>query len=163
MRTIALLYEWFRKFLGTYFPTIFALATTYKRVIKYVISGGTSALVNLLLLFTLTSIAGVWYLYSTVVAFVVSLAVSFALQKLWTFRDPTRDRVHHQAFAYLLLAVVNLFLDTILMYLLVSGYGMHYLLAQIILGLAIACSTYYVNKFFIFKHAVSRESAGSLS
>lgn len=51
---------------------------------RYLISGGTAAAVYLALVYVLTDLAGVWYLASTTIGFVVAFLVSFSLQKLWT-------------------------------------------------------------------------------
>ncbi|MEK7575040.1 MAG: GtrA family protein [Patescibacteria group bacterium] len=121
------------------------------KVIKYLISGGTAAIVNLGLLYLFTDIFGVWYITSGIVAFAAGFIVSFVFQKFWTFTDKSTENIHIQASAYLVAGIVNLGLNTLSIYLFVTYAGFHYLLAQIVAGVIIACESFFVYKYLIFK------------
>jgi glycosyltransferase involved in cell wall biosynthesis/putative flippase GtrA len=125
----------------------------HKRPVKYLIAGGAAATVELSLLYFFTDILGIWYLISASLAFAVAFFVSFFLQKFWTFRDMEREKMYHQMTLYFALALSNLFINTGLMYLLVDGFKIWYMLAQVIAGGLIACESYLVNVFFIFNKA----------
>ncbi|MDO8590606.1 MAG: GtrA family protein [bacterium] len=122
----------------------------YWKIVKYLISGGTAAMVNLVLLYILTDLFGVWYLTSGVIAFSAGFIVSFVFQKFWTFSDHRREVMHIQAGAYLVVGIVNLGLNTLFIYLLVTYAGFHYLWAQIVSGVVIACQSFFVYKHLIF-------------
>ncbi len=112
--------------------------------VRFFISGGTGAAVNVGVLFILTHVAHVWYLFSSIVAFVIAVCVSFIMQKYWTFQDKEREGIHVQASWFGLLALVNLGLNTLLMYVCVDGLGLHYIIGQIIASLLIALESYFV-------------------
>ncbi len=120
------------------------------RIVRYVISGGTSAVTNLALLFVFTHVFGIWYIYSSILSVSVATVVSFILQKLWTFRNFHTDRVHVQFPLHLTLALVNIVLNTGILYALVEWAHVWYLLAQIIAGGLLACVNYTVYKTVIF-------------
>ncbi|MEI6596731.1 MAG: GtrA family protein, partial [bacterium] len=122
----------------------------YKRIIKYLIAGGTAASVDLVLLYILTDILGVWYLISACVAFSIAFFVSFFLQKFWTFRDRDKEVIYKQMRIYLIVALANLALNAVLMYALVDGFKIWYMLAQFIISGLIAIESYLVYKHFIF-------------
>jgi putative flippase GtrA len=122
----------------------------YKLYIKYVISGGTAASVDLILLYILTDIFGIWYLLSACLAFVVAFFVSFYMQKFWTFRDNNRERIYQQMSLYLMVGVFNLGINAGGMYILVDKFHIMYILAQIIMGGIIAISSFLIYKFIIF-------------
>jgi len=127
-----------------------AMILKYKRIIKYLIAGGTAALVDLSLLYVLTDLLGFWYLFSTSLAFAAAFFVSFFLQKFWTFRDNGKERIYQQLGAYLAVALTNFCLNALLMYALVDGFKVWYLFAQVIAGGSIACESYLIYKFLIF-------------
>ena len=77
--------------------------------------------------------------------------ISFTLQKFWTFRDDRTTDMHIQVGKYFLVALVNLALNTALMYVLVDRFGIWYILSQIIIGLSIAVGSYFVYKKIIFR------------
>ncbi|MDE2037752.1 MAG: GtrA family protein [Patescibacteria group bacterium] len=126
----------------------------FSRVVRFVSSGAVGAAIDLGLLFLFVRVMDAWYLPSAVVAFVLSYAVSFILQKFWTFRERSMERAHVQASSYLLLALANLVLNTLLMYALVTGIGLEYLAAQIIASAIIAVESYAFYKL-IFKVPVA--------
>jgi putative flippase GtrA len=120
------------------------------KVVRYIISGGTAATVDLVILYLLTSIVGIWYLFSAIIAFLIALGVSFSLQKFWTFADHSTDRMSSQVVVYFIVASINLGLNTLLMYLLVDAVLLPYLLAQIIAAGLIACESFFVYQRYIF-------------
>lgn len=124
-----------------------------KQIFKYVISGGSAAVVNLSTLYVLTEFFHVWYLVSASTAFVGAFAVSFTLQKFWTFKDHETEGMRKQLSLYLAVILVNLAINALFVYLLVEHIGIWYMLAQIISGLVIAIESFFIYKFFIFKRA----------
>lgn len=119
---------------------------------RYVIAGCTAAGTQIALLFLLTHFLGFWYLVSATIAFVVALAISFTLQKFWTFRHRDTGTVHVQAFVYLLIALSGLLANDGLMYLFVTVGGLHYIAGQFLSGIMIACFNYYLYARFVFKN-----------
>jgi len=126
------------------------LLLKYKRIVKYLIAGGTSTSVDLILLYILTDILGFWYLTSAILAFSIAFFVSFFLQKFWTFRDGDKEVMYKQMGVYLGVALTNLALNTALMYIFVDGFKIWYMLAQFVISGLIACESYLIYKFFIF-------------
>src|SRR3990167_3912629 len=63
-------------------------------LVRYVISGGVSALVDLSLLYLFNLYTH--YLIAAAFAFALAFSVSFTLQKFWTFKDLSTDGIHKQ-------------------------------------------------------------------
>ena len=70
--------------------------------LRYFVCGITATLVNLFSLYIFTDKVGIWYLYSSVLAFLISLLVSFVLQKFVVFKDTNTHKIHHQFYKFLL-------------------------------------------------------------
>lgn len=130
----------------SYIPPRFA------KLVKYIISGGTAAVTDLAFLYLFTSILHVWYLISAVVAFIISFAVSFTLQKFWTFNDQSIKGVKSQVLIYFTIAVVNLGINTLLMYAFVDILKMYYFTAQILAGALVALQSYFIYQKFVFRN-----------
>ncbi len=130
----------------------FFLRQIYKKKIylKYIISGGTAAGVDLVLLYALTDIFGLWYLLSAILAFIAAFFISFYLQKFWTFSDNSREKILKQMILYFMVGLINLCINTLGMYILVDKLEVMYVLAQIIMGALIAISSFLIYKFIIF-------------
>lgn len=123
------------------------------KMVRYVISGSTGAVANIGTLFVLTHFLGVWYLASSVVAFIVSFFVSFYLQRTWTFQQNLPNTVARHMMLYLLTALFNLALNTAIVYISVEYIGLWYVLAQIVAGAIVAVSSFFIYKHLIFTAA----------
>ncbi|MBI5458041.1 GtrA family protein [Candidatus Kaiserbacteria bacterium] len=127
-----------------------ALYPSPMRIIRFCISGGIATLVNLGTLFSLTHFFSVWYVFSSIIAFMLAFWVSFSMQKLWTFKDVSRDHVYAQALTFLTIVFVGLGINTTLIFVLVEYGGLHYLGAQLISGVFIAMMNYFSYKHLVF-------------
>lgn len=117
---------------------------------RFLISGGTAALVLLVILYVCTDIFLIWYLISSVIAFVCAFLTSFTLHKFWTFRDRHVGRIPKQAASHLMVGGVNLILNTALLYWLVEYGRIHYLVSQVLVSGTLAVASFFIYKHFIF-------------
>jgi putative flippase GtrA len=122
----------------------------HAQLVRFVLSGGTATISNLLVVFVLTDLLHVYYLLSSTAAFVTSFSVSFMLQKFWTFNDRKVDVVHKQLAISLSIAGFNLLLNTLFMYVFVEYVGLHYFVAQLLSTALIACETFFMYRHVIF-------------
>ena len=119
------------------------------RVVRFLIAGSLATGTDLVLLYALTAGVGLWYLSSTVLAWFAAFAVSFALQKRWTFGDKS-ERAFGSLGKYLTLQGTNAALNALGVFALVEYAQLNYVLAQMIVAAAIAAWTYLISRRFIF-------------
>lgn len=139
-----------RDFFRVRFPNLYETVWKRRRIAKYLVSGGTATAVNLAAIYFFTDILRVWYLFSSVLSFIIGFAVSYTLQKFWTFSDPTKDENHRQKALYFIVALINLGVNTLLMHFFVETLHLWYLLAQTISAGTIAIASFFVYRNFIF-------------
>jgi putative flippase GtrA len=130
----------------------------FMQLVRFIISGGTATAVNLGSLFLLTHIAGLWYLTSSGIAFMVAFFVSFTLQKFWTFEDASKNRLRFQASIYFVIILLGLGINTALIYTFVQYAHLHYLVAQLISGVFIAVMNYFSYKHVVFKSTSAQKN-----
>lgn len=119
------------------------------QLVRYGISGVVGIGVNVSVLYMATELLSVWYLLSAVVAFCVSYAVTFSLQKYWTFKDYSGALVT-QGIAYLVIALISLSLDALMLYVAVDVYGFWYLGSQIVIMSMLALFSFLANRSITF-------------
>lgn len=124
---------------------------TQYQIVRYIIGGGTSACINLLSLYILNSVVGLYYLSASIIAFIIAFFVSWAFHKFWTFREHSMDNMHTQGGLYLLSSIGGLALNTLILYVGVDIIHFPVLVSQIIAGGLVACCTFFVSKHIIFK------------
>ncbi len=128
------------------------MSPSLQRIIRFIISGATATGLIIVLLYGLTKVFHIWYLASSVLAFIIATVVSFLLQKYWAFKDHRSDVLHKQAAAYFVLQLWDLVLNTALLYVGVTYLHLWYLLAQFCVSAIIAVQNFLVYRAFIFKN-----------
>jgi len=144
-------YNRFRHYFSNNYPRIYSFCEAYKSVIKFIVSGGSAGVTDLVLLFVFHDPLRMGLVISTSLAFILSFLVSFSLQKFWTFRNYGENKMLGQLMIYLANAFVGLSFNGALMHLLVNRYSVWYILAQIIVNLIIGFWNFIIYKFIIFK------------
>ncbi len=119
----------------------------YKQIIRFLIGGAFVFCVSISLLYFFVDILGLWYLWGTTLSFLLSLGVSFTVQKYWTFRDTSTNRLKGQMGVYATLQVINLAANDGLMYVGVDIFHISYLGAQVITAGLVA-----IWSFFAFRY-----------
>jgi putative flippase GtrA len=132
-------------------PRTYEYVYAKKKIAKYIFSGGIATATNLLVLLTLTELFHVYYLASSVIAFIISIVASFSMQKFWTFGDHSRDNVHTQFALYIVVILVNLVLNTFLVYAFVEWLRLWYFAAQFLAGAIIALISFFAYGNLVFK------------
>jgi len=121
------------------------------RVVRYLISGTTAAMTQLVITYALTEFFGLYYLSSSCLGFVTAFMVSFLLQKFWTFEDKSQDNVHIQIPLSLSIAIIGLILNSALLFVLVEYLHIWYVIAQFFsMGIISTCN-YFIYKAWVFK------------
>lgn len=150
MRFINHLYFNFRHFFSSRFPKAYFFCDNSKSVIKFLIAGSFAGAADLIFLFILHGLLKLPIVMSTTMAFVLSFLVSFTLQKFWTFRNHSQERMIRQLIVYILNMAIGLYVNGWLMYQLVDQYNIWYLLAQLMVNLVIGGWNYIAYRFIIF-------------
>jgi len=116
------------------------------RISRFVIAGAITAFVNLGTLYTLTEYVHVWYLFSSIAAFIVSYSINFSLQKFWTFKNSDTHAIRYQLPLHVSLALFNLLFNTMLIFIFVEWARLWYVAAQIIAAVIIALDSFYFSR-----------------
>lgn len=112
------------------------------RIARFIITGALAAVVNLTVLYIATAHGHIWYLYSAMLGFITAFIASFLLSKFWTFGNRARTGTERQFILHLLVALVNLGINTSLVYLFVEAFGLWYMFAQAGAAILIAIESY---------------------
>jgi putative flippase GtrA len=119
------------------------------KFVSYAFVGGVCTLLNLLVLWLLTSIIGLHYLGSTMISFFTLTPVGFWLQKLVTFRTP-RAAARVEWPRYFVTMGASFAANLGLMYVLVSLAGIWYLGASLIVTIALLAGNFVLNDRWSF-------------
>ena len=121
------------------------------KLIKYSLTSGIATLLDVLFIWFLTSILGIYYLASTTFSFILISLGNYLVSKKWIFYDTDRNSTKGYSL-FLIIGVGGLIWTLILMFSFVEILNIHYLLARIAAAFLVLLWNYFLNKKFTFKH-----------
>lgn len=123
------------------------------KIVRYIFSGGTAAVVNLGSTWLLEQ-TGMHYLVVVSVAFIASLITSFTLQKYLTFQNKNNSKLQNQFGIFTLIGLGNLLVNDLLVYIQVNWVGIE----NLVLDQAIASIIISIYSFFIYRWIFQKNS-----
>ncbi len=109
-----------------------ARASVVTQLLRYLLAGGLAFAVDFSCLYGLTEWLGMHYLQSAAVAFLVGMAVNYALSIAWVFDQRTLGDARLEFALFAVVGVVGLGLNEIVIWGLSDGLGVAYLAAKLV-------------------------------
>lgn len=128
-------------------------------VVRFGMSGAAATATDIGALAVLIYVLHLWYLAAAVIAFLIGFVVSFSLQKFWTFRDHTTERMGAQAAVYLAIVLMNLTINTFFVFVLVEYVGLTPIPAQLVASVVIACESFFLYRI-VFRRPLVNDANG---
>ena len=129
------------------------MAKLFSQFMRFCVVGGICFLVDYALLFLLTEYAGLNYLLSSALSFLLSTIVNYCLSMRFVFQGRSDLRKSAEFLAFVLLSLLGLGLTELLMWIGVGLAGIHYLLTKIGVTAIVLVYNFVTRKVFL-------ESAG---
>lgn len=121
-----------------------------KQIIKFGIVGGIAFLIDYSLLYILTEFLEIYYLYSSVVSFIVSLVFNYILSIKWVF-DVSRKQNSKDFILFVVLSIIGLEINQLVMYIMVEKVNIWYMLSKIVATAIVMIWNFITRKIFIEK------------
>jgi putative flippase GtrA len=118
-------------------------------MIQYAIVGGSMLILNVGILYFLTSILGIYYVISAILSYLFLTGLSFFLHENWTFNSVTnhaREKLWHRFASYYLVSFSGMSLNIIILFLLTEFGNVYYLYSSIIASFLVFLWNFAVNK-----------------
>ncbi len=124
---------------------------TLVQLFRYGFVGGAAFLVDYGTLFALTEFAGLHYLLSATIAFILGLAVNYLLSISWVFNNGKLSNRLLEFLVFALIGVIGLGLNTLIMYVSTDILGIHYMISKIISTILVFFWNFFARKYILFK------------
>lgn len=129
------------------------LVSKYKEIIGYLIFGGLTTVVNIVVFYLFDSVFEVHYLIANAIAIVVSILFAFFTNKKYVFKSstPTVQLWLKEFSLFVSFRLLSAVFDMGSMWLLVDGLNLNANVAKVITQFIVVVLNYGFSKFFIFK------------
>ena len=119
---------------------------------RYFWAGCLTFLVDFLILFVLTELAGINYLWSNMVGVSVGILMSYLLCINWVFKSRRFNRVVFEIPLFILTCLFGISLNESLLWAFVTFGKIHYLGAKVIVTAAVFVVNFCLRKTLLFRH-----------
>jgi len=119
------------------------------KMIRFGIVGGMMLLLNVVILFVLTNLLGIYYIISAIVSCLFLTGLSFFLHENWTFNavtHHTHKKIWHRIVSYYLVSFSGICLNIIILFLLTEYGNVYYLYSSIIASFLVYLWNFSVNE-----------------
>lgn len=103
-----------------------------KEFFKFGVVGAIGTLINVGVLFSLTELAKVYYLFSAIISFFIAMTSNFILNKIWTFREEFKEGVSRKFAQFSVVSILALIFNLAFLYIFTEFFGIHYLISQLL-------------------------------
>lgn len=121
----------------------------FKLLINYLFFAGIATIVDLGLLFILTSLIGIYYLVSATVSYTCGMLTNYILNKVYTFKNKSK-KIGHQFTLFVFVALIGLGINLVLIWFLVEFIGLWYFFAKLIGVVVVTAWSFYGHKKLTF-------------
>ncbi len=125
--------------------------STTIQFIRYVLVGGFAFVLDFGALVLLTSRAGIHYLVSAAIAFLLGLTANYLLSRAWVFPRRVMRNAGIEFAVFAGIGLIGLGLNELGMWLLSSMVGLHYSLAKICTAAVVFFWNFAARKFSLFR------------
>ena len=123
------------------------------QLFRYGFVGGVAFVVDYGSLFLLTHYAGVPYLWSAAVAFLLGLVTNYLLSISWVFRHIGTMQLWQEFVVFAIIGVVGLGFNELIMYAGTDVLGLHYMISKLISTALVFFWNFFARKWILFtKH-----------
>ena len=119
--------------------------------IRYVVASAIALVLDIATLSFLTSVAGVPYLLSGAIAFLVGLTAVYFLSVRWVFAERTLSNPWAEFLLFAGIGVVGLMINEVILYVFTSLFGFFYLFSKMASVIFVFTWNFGVRKIFLFK------------
>lgn len=122
-----------------------------KEIILYIIFGILTTLVNYICYFMGTKIFKINYLYSNIIAWLLSVLFAFFSNKFLVFNSLENSKVLKEFLLFTSARILSGFLETFLLYIFVGLLKFDDSIVKILVSVLVVISNYYFSKVYVFK------------
>jgi len=138
------------KVLGLY-NLVSLIQGKYGQVIKFIIAGGTGAIIEIALFILLSEYFSIHYLMANLLAISTAILVNYIISQKWVF-ESGRYTKEVEIIAFIVISGIIIILNQMLMWGLVDGMEMNERISKVLSIAIVAVINFFAKKFLVFKN-----------
>jgi putative flippase GtrA len=128
---------------------------------KFILVGSINGIIYFALLYFLTSVLGMYYMWSAVISVIVQTLITFALHRAWTWGSKKGEvksvTTIYRFIKYLIVGGVGMVFGLMGLYIVTEVWHVHYMLSTIIASAVLLVLNFLANNYWTWGNNESRE------
>lgn len=125
-----------------------------KEFLKFCVIGVMNTGIHLVCLFILTEYFHIYYVLSSVLAFLIALVNSFIFNSIWTFESQIKEKLATRFMKFFAVSVFAGAMNILALYMMTEFLGIWYILSQILATVVSKLINFTGYKFWTFRRNV---------
>ena len=123
---------------------------TLIQLFRYTFVGGIAFVVDFVSLFLLTEFAGLHYLYSAAIAFILGLIINYILSILWVFNSRTVNKKIVEIIIFAVIGIIGLGLNEVMIWFFTERLTIYYLYSKLISTAIVYFWNFLARKYVLY-------------
>ena len=123
---------------------------TLIQLFRYTFVGGIAFVVDFVSLFLLTEFAGLHYLYSAAIAFILGLIINYILSILWVFKSRTVNKKIIEIIIFAVIGIIGLGLNEVMIWFFTEQLTIYYLYSKLISTAIVYFWNFLARKYILY-------------
>jgi len=120
------------------------------KFLRYTASGTATTFLDFILLYSLTDLVGIYYLYSGMISYTISTSSNYYINRKWGFKETKRHFFHGYLY-FIAFALIGLVVNTALFAFAVEILSLNYLIARLIIAMIVGIWNFLMNRYVTFR------------
>lgn len=138
---------------------IFGMIKKYQAIIKYLIFGVLTTVVNIVSYYLCYEVAGISNIVSTVISWLIAVLFAFVTNKLFVFDSKKWDRnAVKEIINFFSFRIITGIVEVLMMYVFVDVFAFNGTVMKLITNIIVIILNYIASKIFVFKKQKTNET-----
>lgn len=122
-----------------------------EQILKFGVVGVIAFLIDYLLLFICTEFFHIYYLYSSVISFTVSVIFNYIASVKWVFEVDKNGNKKKEFILFVIFSVIGLGINQVIMWAMSDKLHIYYMFSKIVATAVVMCWNFITRKLFLEK------------
>ena len=123
---------------------------TLIQLFRYTFVGGIAFVVDFTSLYLLTEFAGLHYLYSAAIAFILGLIINYILSILWVFKSRAVNKKIIEIIIFAIIGIIGLGLNEVMIWFFTDRLSIYYLYSKLISTAIVYFWNFLARKYILY-------------
>lgn len=123
----------------------------FRLFVKFCLVGSTNAMIDMLVYIIATRFFHIYFVYASVISFIVSVSWSFVFNRHWTFRDKINAEINSKYIKFFTVNTIGAIIQIYILYIFVEWFYWNDIVVKVLTTVIIAFWNFSMSRIWVFR------------